>query len=118
VIDLTTHKNNIRQKKVIEEAPVAGGDKKMVKCKHWPKCRESDETCPFVHPKDNCKYFPFCKQGDKCLYIHPEVKSHFKLFRSPASSPWHATIQHATTSTRLAQWAPLEALRGFSKLWA
>lgn len=72
VIDLTTHKNNIRQR--VEQAPVQQ-DKKMVKCKHWPNCRDSDEACAFVHPKDNCKYFPFCTQGDKCLYIHPEVSS-------------------------------------------
>jgi len=70
VIDLTTHKNNIRQR---VDAVAAPADKKMVKCKHWPHCRDADEACPFVHPKDNCKYFPFCTQADKCLYIHPEV---------------------------------------------
>ena len=118
VIDLTTHKNNIRQRSVVEVA-ASVENKKMVKCKHWPNCRETDEACPFVHPKDNCKYFPFCTQGDKCLYIHPEVLStHPNLSRSPASTACPAPNRPATTSTRTGPWAHSAALRVCSKRWA
>ncbi|KAB0799475.1 hypothetical protein PPYR_07355 [Photinus pyralis] len=43
------------------------------KCKYWPSCRLG-EKCEFVHPNTPCKAFPQCKFGDKCLYIHPMCK--------------------------------------------
>lgn len=43
------------------------------KCKYFPKCREGDK-CEFMHPISNCDNFPNCKFGDKCLYLHPTCK--------------------------------------------
>lgn len=74
IIDLSTHKNNIRM-----PAPAAGGpptvDKKKIKCVHWPNCRVTDDVCAYFHPKEECNKFPNCSFGDKCLYIHPDVSS-------------------------------------------
>jgi hypothetical protein len=51
------------------------GDKKNVKCVHYPKCRFSDDECPYIHPTEECPFFPECKFADKCMYIHPDVTS-------------------------------------------
>ncbi len=51
VIDLTTHRNNIRLKPEPVQAVVqAIEDKKKTKCKYFPNCRETEETCPYHHP--------------------------------------------------------------------
>ena len=85
IIDLSTHKNNIRLKhlhplaeqQAVESASVPASstaeDKKKIKCRYWPKCKETDDKCPYFHPKEECKFFPNCQNGQKCLYIHPEV---------------------------------------------
>ncbi|PSN58231.1 hypothetical protein C0J52_00151 [Blattella germanica] len=43
------------------------------RCKYWPVCRSGDK-CDYLHPTVPCKSFPNCKFGDKCLYIHPNCK--------------------------------------------
>lgn len=43
------------------------------RCKYWPACRSGDK-CIYLHPTVPCKSFPNCKFGDKCLYIHPNCK--------------------------------------------
>ncbi|XP_055603636.1 uncharacterized protein DDB_G0284459 [Uranotaenia lowii] len=43
------------------------------RCKYFPLCRQGD-SCEFLHPNTNCKAFPGCKFGDKCLYLHPMCK--------------------------------------------
>lgn len=47
--------------------------KNKEKCRYWPSCKQG-EKCEFVHPSVQCKMFPQCKFGDKCLYIHPSCK--------------------------------------------
>lgn len=47
--------------------------KNRERCKYWPSCRQG-EKCEFIHPTTNCKMFPQCKFGDKCVYIHPSCK--------------------------------------------
>jgi hypothetical protein len=37
------------------------------------------EECPYVHPTENCKYFPACTNGEKCIYLHPEIECKFGL---------------------------------------
>lgn len=51
--------------------------KKKVRCHFFPNCNNSD--CPFVHPTEQCKYFPACSNGAKCLYLHPETDCKFGL---------------------------------------
>ena len=48
-----------------------------IKCSFWPKCHKQDGTCEFVHPTENCQYFPKCTYGDKCLFVHPEIQCKF-----------------------------------------
>ncbi|XP_053693743.1 zinc finger CCCH domain-containing protein 14 [Sabethes cyaneus] len=43
------------------------------RCKYFPLCRQGD-SCEFLHPSTMCKAFPACKFGDKCLYLHPFCK--------------------------------------------
>ncbi|XP_030766414.1 zinc finger CCCH domain-containing protein 14 isoform X2 [Sitophilus oryzae] len=43
------------------------------RCKYWPNCRQGDK-CEFVHPSQNCEAFPHCKFREKCLFLHPRCK--------------------------------------------
>lgn len=47
--------------------------KTQERCKYWPGCRQGDK-CEFVHPAAACVLFPNCKNGDNCLKIHPNCK--------------------------------------------
>ena len=62
-----------------QQPQATGAPKKQVRCKHFPNCLNSEEDCPFVHPKETCKYFPACNQGEKCIYLHPDVECKFGL---------------------------------------
>lgn len=42
------------------------------RCAFWPDC--SKQSCQYIHPTVNCKSFPNCSFGDRCLYIHPTCK--------------------------------------------
>uniref|UniRef100_A0A336MDU3 Zinc finger CCCH domain-containing protein 14 n=1 Tax=Culicoides sonorensis TaxID=179676 RepID=A0A336MDU3_CULSO len=43
------------------------------RCKYFPNCRDGN-TCEFHHPSEPCNAFPNCKFGDKCAYLHPKCK--------------------------------------------
>uniref|UniRef100_A0A131XD31 Zinc finger CCCH domain-containing protein 14 n=1 Tax=Hyalomma excavatum TaxID=257692 RepID=A0A131XD31_9ACAR len=45
----------------------------LEKCRYWPACKNGDR-CPYHHPSVPCKAFPNCKFRDKCLFIHPNCK--------------------------------------------
>lgn len=47
--------------------------KSKERCKYWPVCKLGD-SCEYIHPSITCKMFPMCKFGDRCLYIHPKCK--------------------------------------------
>ncbi|KAJ8966860.1 hypothetical protein NQ314_003254 [Rhamnusium bicolor] len=64
-------KSNIPDKLPIVHPPLSIKNKE--RCKYWPSCRQGDK-CEFVHPCSNCEMFPHCKFGDKCLYLHPTCK--------------------------------------------
>lgn len=64
-------KSNIPDKLPAVHPPLSIKNKE--KCKYWPNCRQG-EKCEFVHPAAPCKTFPQCKFGEKCLYIHPSCK--------------------------------------------
>lgn len=48
------------------------GKKSMEKCKYFPNCRNGDR-CEFMHP-GMCKMFPNCKFAEMCVYSHPTCK--------------------------------------------
>ena len=50
---------------------------KPVKCQYWPQCKAGD-ACPFIHPSEQCRYFPTCSFGDQCLFIHPSQPCRFQ----------------------------------------
>uniref|UniRef100_A0A182PS70 Zinc finger CCCH domain-containing protein 14 n=1 Tax=Anopheles epiroticus TaxID=199890 RepID=A0A182PS70_9DIPT len=52
---------------------LGGGGTLKERCKYFPNCRQGD-ACEFLHPTTPCKAFPSCKFGDKCLYLHPMCK--------------------------------------------
>lgn len=54
---------------------LASKSKGLIKerCKYFPSCRQGD-SCEFLHPSTPCKAFPACKFGDNCLYLHPYCK--------------------------------------------
>ncbi|CAH1123953.1 unnamed protein product [Ceutorhynchus assimilis] len=47
--------------------------KQTERCRYWPGCRQGNK-CEFVHPSETCKTFPQCKFGNKCLFLHPVCK--------------------------------------------
>lgn len=63
--------SNIPDTLPIVHPPVSLKNKE--RCKYWPNCRQGDK-CEFVHPSKNCEIFPHCKFGEKCLYMHPICK--------------------------------------------
>eukprot|EP00347_Sterkiella_histriomuscorum_P011462 403372361 len=77
VIDLSSFRNNVRSK----AQPDAHEDKekKLVKCRHYPHCKHTDEECPYHHPQEQCEFFPKCTFGEKCLNIHPDIPCKFGI---------------------------------------
>ena len=69
--------DNLRQKKETvtplgEEQPPP-----RKKCSFWPNCKSGD-ACPFVHPTQPCKYFPNCTHAAECLFLHPSLPCRFQ----------------------------------------
>ncbi|KAJ8913035.1 hypothetical protein NQ315_002051 [Exocentrus adspersus] len=64
-------KANVPDRLPIVHPPLSIKNKE--RCKYWPNCRQGDK-CEFVHPSSPCEIFPNCKFGDKCLYLHPTCK--------------------------------------------
>ncbi|CAG9819601.1 unnamed protein product [Phaedon cochleariae] len=62
---------NVPDKLPVVHTPLSIKNKE--RCKYWPSCRQSDK-CEFVHPSRTCETFPSCKFGDKCIYLHPSCK--------------------------------------------
>lgn len=62
--------------KVLSTVAVADSTLKVKpkeRCKFFPNCRDG-ELCDFHHPSASCNAFPSCKFGDKCAYLHPLCK--------------------------------------------
>lgn len=43
------------------------------RCRYWPNCRNGKE-CPYIHPSEPCPTFPRCRFGATCIYIHPPCR--------------------------------------------
>ncbi|XP_069592556.1 zinc finger CCCH domain-containing protein 14 isoform X1 [Ranitomeya imitator] len=43
------------------------------RCKYWPACKNA-ERCTYHHPTTSCKAFPKCRFAEKCFFIHPNCK--------------------------------------------
>ncbi|CAD8100470.1 unnamed protein product [Paramecium sonneborni] len=42
------------------------------RCRYFPNC--TNKHCQYVHPTIKCKYFPYCKKGNQCIYMHQQCK--------------------------------------------
>lgn len=76
IFDTVASPVTTKAKQIPDKLPVVFAQsalKTKERCKYWPLCRQGDK-CEFVHPSTPCKAFPQCKFGDKCLYIHPNCK--------------------------------------------
>ncbi|KAI9276400.1 hypothetical protein BY458DRAFT_505768 [Sporodiniella umbellata] len=64
-------------------------DSKSQRCKYWPTCKNGDQ-CVYFHPDTVCPDFPQCpNKANECMFIHPETQK-----------PPHATI-HQPVAARL-----------------
>jgi hypothetical protein len=52
--------------------------KKQKKCVYFPNCK--NPACEFVHPEENCPWFPKCAYGEACFYIHPEIMCKYGVY--------------------------------------
>ena len=78
-VRMITKENRGRERTNMEvtEDSSPGITEKKTRCSYWPNCKAGD-TCPFVHPSEPCKHFPNCSFGDNCLYIHPAIPCKFQ----------------------------------------
>lgn len=45
----------------------------LERCKFWPNCRNGS-SCPYIHPTEPCQLFPRCKFGATCTFVHPPCR--------------------------------------------
>lgn len=64
-------------KRILEARTAAAVEEKPRKCQYWPSCKAGD-ACPFIHPTEPCRFFPTCSFGDQCIYIHPSLPCRFQ----------------------------------------
>ncbi|KAG5870483.1 hypothetical protein JTB14_001677 [Gonioctena quinquepunctata] len=65
------NKPNVPDRLPVVHPPLSIKNKE--RCKYWPGCRQGDK-CEFIHPTSICEMFPNCKFGEKCMYLHPKCK--------------------------------------------
>ncbi|XP_071972806.1 zinc finger CCCH domain-containing protein 14 isoform X1 [Engystomops pustulosus] len=53
----------------------------LERCKYWPACKNADR-CTYHHPTTPCKAFPKCRFAEKCFFIHPNCKFDAKCAKS------------------------------------
>ncbi|KAH1019818.1 hypothetical protein HUJ04_009580 [Dendroctonus ponderosae] len=71
-----TAKIGLMNRSIPDELPVVRTSflvKNKERCRYWPACRQGDK-CEFVHPCEPCQTFPHCKFRDSCLFLHPKCK--------------------------------------------
>lgn len=92
--------DNLRQQKetiALEEQPP------RKKCAFWPNCKSGD-ACPFVHPTEPCKYFPNCTHAAECLFLHPSLPCRFQdrcmneTCNYQHSAPFASVLSHRMTA--------------------
>ncbi|KAK4469170.1 hypothetical protein MN116_006749 [Schistosoma mekongi] len=77
------HKKNfsIKRKENVQNAadiPTETGTQPTIpssleRCKFWPNCRNGS-SCPYIHPTEPCQLFPRCKFGETCTFVHPPCR--------------------------------------------
>ena len=92
-------------------------EKVLIRCKHWPKCSKPDDQCEYVHPKEECKFFPKCTYGEKCIYVHPDVPCRFGDSCTRYNCNFKHSKNHKEKSSLLYQMKPwlMMAAQGMMK---
>ena len=49
-----------KKQKIEENVNSEKVTKKKIRCWNFPNCSKEASECPFVHPTENCTYFPAC----------------------------------------------------------
>ncbi|KAJ3210002.1 hypothetical protein HDU67_005745 [Dinochytrium kinnereticum] len=44
--------------------------KDIVKCIFGPSCANANSGCPYYHANEICKFYPDCKYGNSCIFVH------------------------------------------------
>ncbi|KAI8807501.1 hypothetical protein BJ742DRAFT_308363 [Cladochytrium replicatum] len=63
-----------------------GGKGKKGKCIYGQGCINKDHGCAYFHPTEMCRYFPDCKFGNGCMYIHPKANGQGAGGETPLSA--------------------------------
>ncbi|CAL8095934.1 unnamed protein product [Calicophoron daubneyi] len=45
----------------------------LERCRYWPNCRNGS-NCSYIHPHEPCPTFPRCRLGSSCTFIHPPCR--------------------------------------------
>ncbi|KAF8384946.1 hypothetical protein PRIPAC_74088 [Pristionchus pacificus] len=76
-----------------EESTIELSNKRQERCRFWPKCRESDEDCIYIHPRTKCTRFPYCPYGSACLFLHGTCRNDGVCTRE--SCPYEHTLRRS-----------------------
>lgn len=62
----------------LDETVTAGNNakkvKKAIRCTYFPHCR-AGLACEYIHPTEPCKHDPHCPFGEQCLFLHASQKT-------------------------------------------
>jgi len=72
ISEVSTQEPPTKKLKIESTSTMMQTKNKAQRCVFYPNCTKDD--CPFVHPKEDCRYFPNCPYGNLCVYIHPSCK--------------------------------------------
>lgn len=73
------------------------------RCRHFPNCKKTESECPYLHPTEECKFFPKCTYGDKCLFIHPETLCKY----ADACNRMNCAFKHSKQKQQMIAFNPL-----------
>lgn len=75
--DLSKPESQAPQQPAPHQHQAREGGKKQMRCRHYPNCNKSAGECEYHHPSEECKFFPKCNLGTKCMFVHPEIQCRF-----------------------------------------
>ncbi|VDP68624.1 unnamed protein product [Schistosoma mattheei] len=67
------HKEKIQNDITTESEAQPNIPSSLERCKFWPNCRNGS-SCQYIHPTEPCQLFPRCKFGATCTFVHPPCR--------------------------------------------
>ncbi|KAB0345606.1 hypothetical protein FD754_022532 [Muntiacus muntjak] len=112
-----TKGDNIDKTEMSELSVAQKPEKLLERCKYWPACKNGDK-CAYHHPVSPCKAFPNCKFAEKCLFVRPNCKHNAKYTKPDSLPPKPVTapvppssISCAATSQLVRKWSVPSVIR-------